>query len=202
MRITTKEQLGALFKAPSKIAVEKVLGGLDTHCRTLIAHSTFVVVSSADSQGRADVSPKGDPPGFVRVLDSQTLLIPERAGNNRLDTLYNVLENPHVGLLFLVPGLDITLRVSGRAEITRDPALLEPCALQGKTPVVGLLVRVEEAMLQCPKCILRSHLWDDTHNVDKAALPTMGQMIADQIKSVDPEAAKKRLDNGENYTLY
>lgn len=202
MEIKSVEQLESLFKKPSHLAVKKVLGSLDANCRQLIGLSPFVLISSSDSKARADISPKGDPPGFVKVLDEKTLLIPERPGNNRLDTFRNLLENPRVGLLFLVPGSTITLRVSGTAKIVTDPELLAQTAVKGKTPVAGLLVEVEEVHLQCPKCILRSELWNPDHFENAAQLPSLGQMLADQISGVDATKAEERIKEISRTQLY
>jgi hypothetical protein len=161
-----------------------------------------VVVSSTDAQGNADVSPKGDPAGFVRVLDERTLLIPERPGNNRLDTFYNLLENPHVGLFFLVPGKRETLRVSGRARITIDADLLAPSALHGKLPAAGLVVAVDEVMFQCAKCIVRSELWNPARHEAAGTLATLGQVLADQIGGMDPVKTDEMLEKAYREKLY
>ncbi|HEX7926046.1 MAG TPA: pyridoxamine 5'-phosphate oxidase family protein [bacterium] len=202
MDITTREQLQALFKAPSEGAVKKVQHTLEPHIRAFIAASPFVLVSSANAEGHADVSPKGDPAGFVRVLDDHTLLIPERPGNNRLDTFYNLLDNPHVGLFFLVPGKRETLRVSGRARITTDAALLEPSKLHGKLPVAALVVSVDEAMFQCAKCIVRSELWNPERQAGAKQLATLGQVLADQIGGFDPVKMDERLEKAYRENLY
>ena len=133
---------------------------LDEHCRAFIERAPFVLIASTDGTGRIDVSPKGDPAGFVRVLDDRTLAIPDRPGNKRADTLVNVLQYPHVGLIFLIPGTKTTLRVRGRARIVRDEPLLESMAVGGKSPQLALVVDVSEALFHCSKCIIRSKLWD------------------------------------------
>ena len=202
MEITTREQLEALFKPPSDVAEKKAKGRLDAHHRAFIALSPFVLVGSADGEGNADLSPKGDPPGFVRVLDDRTLLVPERPGNNRLDTFYNLLENPKVGLFFVVPGKGETLRVSGHARITTDPELLAPSAVKGNPPVAGLVVEIDQVMLQCAKCIVRSDLWNPERHPAAEALPTLGQMLADQIEGINPDEMDERLEEGYRSKLY
>ncbi len=200
--ITDGEELRSLYGAPSDLVQKKALSKLDKHCRNFIAHSPFLVLATAAAEGPADVSPKGDAPGFVRVLDDQTLLIPDRRGNNRLDGLRNVLENPHVAMIFLVPGVGETLRVNGRASITSDPALLEPLAVNGKTPATGLLVRVDEAFLHCAKAVIRSKLWDPAAQIERKSFPSIGQMIADQIEGVDAEETDAYAEEGYRERLY
>jgi PPOX class probable FMN-dependent enzyme len=144
---------------PSPRVLAKVVGSLDDLCRSFIARSPFVVVASSDSKGRVDVSPKGDPPGFVQVLDSNTIAIPERPGNRRADTFRNVLQNPRVGLIFIVPDRGETLRVSGTARVVRDSWLRERMAVDGRVPELALVVAVEEAFIHCTKCMVRSRMW-------------------------------------------
>jgi PPOX class probable FMN-dependent enzyme len=139
--------------------VDKTLGKLDRHCIDFIQRTPFVLISSADANGRMDISPKGDAPGFVSVLDEHTLLIPDRPGNQRFDTLCNLFQNPRVGLIFLIPGKRETLRVSGTAQVVRDPELLEGLAAQGKVPALAIAVQVEEAFMHCAKSVIRSKLW-------------------------------------------
>ena len=196
------ESLVSLYGEPSEVAVRKTLTRLDKHCRAFIAKSPFLVLGSAAAAGPADVSPKGDAPGFVQVLDDTTLLIPDRRGNNRLDGLRNVVENPHVALIFLVPGVGETLRVNGRAEITTDPALLTPLAVRGKAPATGLLVRVDEAFLHCAKAIMRSKLWDPETRIERKALPSLGRMIADQVEGFEAEATDAHVEESYRERLY
>lgn len=181
-------ELRALYGAPSEIAARKSLQRLDEHCRHFIERSPFLCLSSAAADGTADVSPRGDAPGFVRVLDDHTLLIPDRLGNNRIDSLSNVLQNPHVGLLFLIPGIDETLRVNGLARIVLRSELLDECAVNGKTPRTGLLVEVREAFLQCAKALRRSRLWSDDSRLPRDQFPTLGKILVDQIGLTTPVA--------------
>ena len=202
--IETVEALRASYGEPSERAVKKSLDRLDRHCRRFIELSPFVVLGSAGADGRLDCSPRGDPPGFVEVLDDRTILLPDRRGNNRADSLTNVLENPHVGMLFMIPGVNETLRLNGRATLTTDPARLVPLAVRGQVPRSGLLVEVEEVFLQCTKALVRSRLWADESRVDRrAALPSFGQMLADHIGLPDDgEAIDRRLREKLPETLY
>jgi PPOX class probable FMN-dependent enzyme len=177
--IGSEQELRALHAPPSAIVRRKCVDRLDKHCRDFIALSPFLVLGTANAKGEADVSPRGDPPGFVKVLDDKTLLIPDRPGNNLLDSLSNILANPEVGLLFLIPGFDETLRVNGRAEAVRDPALLAPLAVEGKPPKVAILVHVREAYLHCAKSFRRARLWDPAARVPRETLPTLGKMVMD-----------------------
>ena len=189
-RITTLAQLRERYDAPPPLIERKVLPALDAHCRRFIARSPLVMVATADADGACDVSPRGDPPGFVAVLDDHRLLLPDRKGNNRLDALRNVLVNPHVGLCFIVPGIDDTLRVNGRASITTDRALLEPLAVRGVVPKAGLLVEVVEAFLHCGRAFKRGRVWDPDGFAQRGELPTLAEMLRDQTR---PDAEEDRL---------
>lgn len=190
-RIESQEALRAYYGAPSERGAKKQMAQLDAHARAFIALSPFMVIASATANG-ADASPKGDPPGFVKVIDEHTLLIPDRPGNNRVDTMGNVVENPRVGLLFLVPGMCETLRVNGRARITTDPELLEPLSVKGKPPRSGMIIDVDEVYLHCGKAVIRANLWDPERHIDRKSFPSMGRMLADQIGGYDAAA----LDEG------
>jgi uncharacterized protein len=187
---------------PSERARLKVQGELDEHMRRFIALSPFVCVGSSSADG-ADVTPRGDQPGFVHVLDDHTLLIPDWPGNNRLDTLTNIEANPLVGLLFLIPGFSESLRVNGVAETSLDPALLERWTVNGRHPRSVLRVAVREAFLHCGKAILRSKLWEESAKVDRSALPTYGQMLKDQINVRDTaEQIQASVEDGYKTRLY
>jgi PPOX class probable FMN-dependent enzyme len=177
--LTTAAELRARYGAVHALAANKVLRRLDRHCRAFIALSPFLALGTSDADGRQDVSPRGDPPGFVKVLDDRTLLIPDRPGNNLLDSLSNIVANPEVGLLFVIPGFDETLRVNGRADVVRDAALLAPLAVDGKTPKVAIRVAVREAYLHCAKSFRRARLWDPAARVPRNALPSLGRMVMD-----------------------
>jgi PPOX class probable FMN-dependent enzyme len=187
-----------VYREPAERSVLKEHDNLDEHCRDFIARSPFVLLSTANAGGECDVSPKGGPPGFVGVLDERRLLIPDATGNRRLDSLQNVLENPRVGLLFLIPGLGETLRVNGRVELTRDPALLEGLATGGRPPKLALVVAVEQAYLHCAKCILRSQLWDSETWQDKGDLPSAAAILNDHIGLGDLAASHAAL--ADSYT--
>lgn len=189
--ITDEITLRALHLKPMSRATDKVLRHLDQHCRAIIALSPFCVIST-QGPGGADVSPRGDPPGFVRVLDERHLLVPDRVGNNRLDNMANILSNPAVGLLFLVPGMGETLRINGHARITNDKRLLEPSTMQGRAPAVGLVVEVREAFLHCAKALSRSDLWNAAKQIDRDILPTYGQMLTDHCEGLSSEESERQ----------
>lgn len=196
--VQTEVALRAILGAPAERAMRKEIVRLDMHCRTLIASSPLVLVASSDAAGRCDVSPKGDPPGFVHVLDDETLAVPDRPGNRRADTFVNVLQNPHVGLLFIIPGKLETLRVNGRAQIVRDQALRERMEMAGKLPPLALVVTVEQAFIHCRKCMLRSGLWEAGNWSDTATLPSHAQCLVahgrldDSVEAVEASMQASR----------
>jgi PPOX class probable FMN-dependent enzyme len=172
--------LRAHYAPPVERAVKKQLAALDVHCRRFIGLSPFLVISSAGAGGKLDASPRGGDAGFVKVPDAHTLLIPDSPGNNRLDTMSNILETGRVGLLFLIPGIDETLRVNGTAELSDDPQLLEVAREERRLPKLVIRIGVEEAYLHCAKALMRSRLWEPETQVERTVLPSMGQMIRDQ----------------------
>lgn len=179
--VTSVETLRAIVGGePSEVARRKELAALDVHARAFIARSPFLLLGTAGAAGRCDVSPKGDAPGFVRVLDDRHLAIPDRPGNKRLDGMRNILANPQVGIIFLVPGNDFTLRVNGRAVITRDPALLAALEAQGKVPLMAIGVEVEEVFLHCARSFRRGRLWDPASWPGADVLPSMPCILYDQ----------------------
>ncbi|MCZ7562759.1 MAG: pyridoxamine 5'-phosphate oxidase family protein [Burkholderiales bacterium] len=201
--VTSEAQLRAVTGEPAERAARKQIAFLDAHCRAFIARSPFVLVSSIDADGRMDVSPKGDPPGFVRVLDERTLAIPDRPGNRRADTFRNLLARDAVGLIFLVPGKRETLRVSGRAIVVRDRALRESMAIAGKLPELALVVAVEEAMFHCAKCMIRSNLWNPAAWPDLSGLPTLGEaLIAAGHLDATPAALDAQIERDYAAQLY
>ena len=176
--ITSQAQLRELMGEPvHPIVVAKTMAALDGHCRTFIDRSPFVLISSADRDGRMDISPKGDPAGFVRVLDDRTLAIPDRPGNQRFDTLRNLIDNPQVGLIFLIPGKRETLRISGTARIVTDLPLRETMAIKGKSPALVLVVDVEEAFFHCAKCMIRSAMWQPEQWPSLDGLPSLAEAM-------------------------
>jgi uncharacterized protein len=179
--VTSEALLRELYGQPGERAVAKERPVLNEDCRAFIAHSPFLVMGTAGADGRCDVSPKGDAPGFVVVLDDQHLAIPDRLGNNRLDGLRNVVDNPHVGLIFFIPGREDTLRVNGRARIVRDEALLERLAVAGKRPVTALVVEVEQCFMHCARAFKRAGLWEPERWPDASNVRSMQRMIWDLL---------------------
>jgi uncharacterized protein len=200
--ISNESEIDAAIGGPADPKVKaKVVNALDGICESFIARSPFIVVCSSDAEGRVDVSPKGDPAGFVQVLDARTIAIPERLGNRRADTFRNVLQNPKVGLIFIIPGKGETLRVSGSARVVRDAWLLERMAIAGRLPSLALVVTVEEAFLHCTKCMVRSGIWrQDTWN--PSGLASIGEamvahgrldMTIAEMESLAENDARERL---------
>ncbi len=201
--IDTPERLRALFGPVTPLAAIKSIPRLEEHSRRFISLSPFVVIASADARGHADCSPRGDPPGFVRVLDDSTIAIPDRPGNNRIDTLLNIVENPEVAVIFFIPGVDETLRVEGRARITTDPGLLEGMAVGGKVPVLAIVLSIREAHLHCAKALKRSRLWDPASRVDRGVLPSLARMLLDQTRAaMDIGTVEARIDQSYRERMY
>ena len=175
--ITSPGRLRELHNLPSYRASNKVIDHIDDICRRFIAACPFVMVASRGADGRLDLSPKGDPPGFVAVLDKKTLAIPDRLGNNRLDTFENLLAQPDIGLFFMIPGNGDTLRVSGKGHIVRDGALQNRLAVNGKAPNLVLVVSVDEAFMHCPKCMVRSRLWKLDQWPDRTNVPSLAEAV-------------------------
>ncbi len=191
--IETVEALRALYKAPSERALKKQLGHLDRHCRRFIELSPFLVLASGNGRS-LDASPRGGAPGFVRVVDDSTLWIPDSPGNNRLDSLSNILETGRVGLLFMVPGVDETLRVNGDARLFADPERTAVFATEKRTPRSVIEVRVREAYLHCAKALMRSGLWTGEYRQERSVLPSMGEMLKDQTgNKAAPESQQEML---------
>ncbi len=202
MAIANMSELRTAYREPNERAQQKVLGHLDEHSRNFIALSPFCILTSVGADGLMDTSPRGDPPGFVAVLDERTLLVPDRPGNNQVDSLQNVLTNPQVGLLFLVPGMNETLRVSGTVEIVTDEELLAPLSIKGKAPLSGLRVTVEEAFLHCGRSLIRSRLWEPDARIERSSFPTYGQVLADQIAGANAEEIDADEDEANRERLY
>ena len=186
----------------SPMAERKVLPRLDVHCRRFIELSPLLVLATASAEGGVDASPRGDPPGFVRVIDDRTLLIPDRPGNNRVDSFANLLSAPGVGLIFFVPGIDETLRVNGVASVITESEALAPSEVGGKRPRTGLRVQVEEAFFHCGKALKRARLWDPASRVDRSSFPTLGRIIADQVGGFTPADADARIETAYRDRLY
>ena len=175
--ISTEERLREIIGGPSALVAAKVADRLNDLTRQFVERSPFVCVATSRPDGGLDISPRGDPAGFVRILDDRRLLIPERPGNRLADTLTNLLADPRIGLLFLIPGVGDTFRVNGRAAIVDDPVLLAESAVEGRVPKLGVLVTVEEAFTHCPKALIRSDLWNPERHVDREELPTSGAIL-------------------------
>jgi len=202
--VTSEKELRDLMGTPSERAIKKESPFIDAPSREFIAHAPFLLLATSDATGRCDVSPKGDAPGFVRVLDERHLAIPDRPGNKRLDGLRNLLDNPHVGMIFLIPGREETLRVNGRAAIVRDDDVLESLSVKGKRPQVAIAVEVEECFLHCPKAFRRSQLWAPEAWPDRSVLPSMACVLYGKLQ---PEGKSledyvRESEEGIQRTLY
>jgi len=205
--IVDEADLRARFGAVHPLAAAKSHARLDRNDRAFIARSPFLVLGTSDGRGRQDVSPRGDPPGFVRVIDDVTLAIPDRPGNNRLDSLSNILANTAVALIFMVPGFDDTLRVNGRAVLTTAPGLLETMAVRGRVPTLAIRVHVEEIFLHCAKAFRRSRLWDAQSRQDRGELPSLAAMVLEAANGAPPEEpalreADERVESAYRDRLY
>jgi len=191
--ITNETELREVVGEPQQLVVDKISDRLNHLTRQFIERAPFVCVATACPDGGLDVSPRGDPAGFVRVLDERTLLMPDRPGNKLADTLTNLLEDPRIALLFLIPGVGDTFRVNGRAVIVDDEELLAPSTVEGKAPKLGILVTIEEAYTQCPKALLRSDLWNPEKHIDRGELPSSGEIMR---SIADPELDPEEYERG------
>ncbi|HEY1386381.1 MAG TPA: pyridoxamine 5'-phosphate oxidase family protein [Dongiaceae bacterium] len=201
-QIASAAELRRLFGHAEGLAAKKSLPALDRHARDYIARSPFLCIATSGHGGRADVSPRGDKPGFVQVLDDRAIAIPDRPGNRRLDTMENILVNPNVGLIFLIPGFEDTLRINGKATITADPAVLERAAVGRKQPKVAIRVAVEEAFFHCAKAFRRARLWQREAIVDRSVMPTLARIILEQTETAplrEEEVAACDVAIEENY---
>ncbi|MBO6903169.1 MAG: pyridoxamine 5'-phosphate oxidase family protein [Rhizobiaceae bacterium] len=201
--IRSKDELRAHYKAAHDRAVKKELPFLDAHARNFLAKSPFVLIGSQDGAGNADVTPKGDRPGFVAVLDDVTIAIPDRPGNNRLDTLENIVANPAVGLLFLIPGMNETLRINGEGRITADAGLRAQLAVDGREPATVLVVKVKAVYMHCAKAFMRSELWSSDSWPDRTAMPSLGAILRDQLALAQSvEELDRGLDESYRKTMW
>ena len=191
--IQTIEQLRGLYAPAKERAVKKQLSALDVHCQRFIGLSPFVVISSIGLDQMLDASPRGGAPGFVKSVDAHTLLIPDSPGNNRLDTLENIIHTGKVGLLFLIPGMDETLRVNGTACLSDDAADLALCTTEVRAPKLVIKVSVAQAYLHCAKAFMRSKLWDSQSHIERALMPSMGEMINEQAKMTTPSETQEEM---------
>jgi uncharacterized protein len=194
--IQDEDGLRSLFEPTHDLAVIKCRKTLSDHAKAFIGRSPFLCIGTQNADGRADVSPRGDPAGFVQVLDDKTLAIPDRPGNNRLDTLANVLGNPSIGLLFIIPGFEDTLRVNGRATLSTQPDLLNRMAVNGRCPKLAIVVHVDEIFFHCAKAFRRSHLWNPEHFQDRRQMPSLVQIILEETTGApEGEAERRKLDD-------
>ena len=193
--IRDEAELREIIGQPSDLIVAKVVDRLNDLTRQFIERSPFVCVATARPDGGLDVSPRGDPAGFVRILDERTLLLPDRPGNKLADTLTNILRDPRIGLLFLLPGIGDTFRVNGRAEIVEDPELLADSTVNGKPPKLGIRITIDEAYTQCSKALIRSDLWNSEHHIDRSELPSPGAILRSvSAIPVDPDTYNRERD--------
>lgn len=183
--ITSLEEYRALRGDGGQAMYDKSMNVIDQHIRDFLALTTFVTVASIDAEGHMDVSPKGDPPGFIKVLDDTTIAIPERAGNRRSDTFTNILQNPAVGMICLVPGMDETMRINGTASLTTDPDLMATMEVEGHVPALAMLVHVEEAFIHCGRSLKRARVWDPEARIDRSVYPTVGEVLFEHGKFGD-----------------
>ncbi|MFN4165242.1 MAG: pyridoxamine 5'-phosphate oxidase family protein [Ferrovibrio sp.] len=199
--LTSESDLRDCYDQPSELVQKKILSRLDKHARAFIALSPFAVLATCGPDG-SDASPRGDAPGFVQVVDDVTLLLPDRRGNNLIDSLRNVVASPDVGLLFLVPGINETLRVNGTAKVIADAEKLQSLTAQGKVPTSALEISVREVYFHCGKALIRSDLWNPQKHIARENFPTLGRIIADQVAGLDAEAADANLQESYRSRLY
>jgi PPOX class probable FMN-dependent enzyme len=202
--ISTESELTVLIGSPSELVQHKVISIIDEHCRDFIAKSPFIFISTSDSIGKCDVSPRGDSAGFVQVVDDKHIVIPDRPGNKRIDSLRNILSNPEIGLVFLIPGLGETLRINGRAFLTKNSELLKTMAVNGIVPLVGIVVAVEECFLHCAKAFRRSKLWESESWLNRNVLPSASNILSAHAKleGMTSEVIAVRLEEGYSKRLY
>lgn len=205
--ITDEPSLRGLFEATHALAILKCQDTIGEHAREFIRRSPFLCIGTQNLTGSADVSPRGDPAGFVKILDERTLAIPDRPGNNRLDTLTNIIANPSVGLLFVIPGFDDTLRVNGHAKLATDPELLKSMSINDRAPKLAIVVRVSEVFMHCAKAFRRSHLWSPDHFQDRSEMPSLIKIILDETTGAPSNRDEMRkmdddLEKDYQRTLY
>lgn len=200
MRIESEEALRQIYPPPHDLIRRKQLSRLDKHCRKFISLAPLICISTSGADGTCDVSPRGDGPGFVKVLDDTHLLIPDRRGNNRVDALRNVIANPHIGVLFIIPGIDDLLRVNGTAAVVADPEFLAQMSMDGRPPASAILVTLVEAFLHCGRAFKRAKIWNPSHFQPVDALPPLAQMLADQTAPDREE--QELLDGSAQAPLY
>ena len=202
--ITSEAELRTLYDAPKKLVVAAKADRIDDICRSFIALSPFICIGSSDAAGRQYVSPRGDLPGFVRVLDDRTLVIPDRPGNNKIETLSNVLVNPHIGILFVIPGHEETLRINGRARISRDPNLLQAVAVEGKPPKCVTVIAIDEVYPHCGKAFRRARLWDPASHRARTEVPSLAAIALNMagVRDLSVQEVDARVQKSYETDLY
>jgi len=193
MNIETIEQLRELYGYPSGRAKIKVLSQLEQHSKNFINKSPFVVISTVDKNNKLDASPRGGTAGFIKIINDETIIIPDAKGNNRLDSLSNIIATKQIGLLFMIPGVDETLRVNGAAHLSTDDAYLDMFVEERKRPTTCIVVDIEELFLHCAKAFMRSKLWDASAQIDRKELPTLGRMLNDQLNIDAPTESQEEM---------
>lgn len=201
--ITTEEELRAILGYPTEIVTRKTIDHIDENCRSFIENSPFINIASADVNGNLDVSPKGDPAGFVKILSEKLLAIPDRPGNKRADTFTNIIQNPNIGLIFLIPGIKETLRVNGKAKIVTDQKVLELLACDNKLPSFAIIVEVKEVFMHCAKCMIRSKLWTNNGEIPKGSVPSLAKTLVDHAKlTITVKEMDDMIKDDEKTNLY
>jgi PPOX class probable FMN-dependent enzyme len=202
--IESEEALRDILGTPSEAVIKKSQPFINKHIRTFIQRSPFLLIGTSNASGAHDVSPRGDKPGFVKLLDDRTIMIPDRPGNRRLDTMVNILNNPNVGLIFLIPGIDETVRINGQAAISRDESLLALTEVEGKRSQVVILVEVREVFFHCAKAFRRSQLWNPEARAARSEVPTLGQVLKEtnNLTDISAEEIDRDLEEGYKATMY
>ena len=201
--ITNEKDLREIMGHPTEIVTRKTINYIDEHCRQFIEKSPFITIATSDSDSNFDVSPKGDPAGFVKILNDKMLAIPDRPGNRKADTLRNIIQNPHIGLIFLIPGVKETLRVNGEAKIVTDQKVLDLLSCQDKLPLFAIIVDVKEAFMHCAKCIIRSNLWMNIDDNQKPNTPPLAKSLIDHGKlDITQEELDGMIKDDEKTNLY
>ncbi|MBX2894195.1 MAG: pyridoxamine 5'-phosphate oxidase family protein [Cyclobacteriaceae bacterium] len=201
--IRTEQELRELMGYPSEIVTRKTINYIDEHCRSFIENSPFITIATANQNGDLDVSPKGDPAGFVKILSDRMLAIPDRPGNKKADTLTNIIQNPKIGLIFLIPGIKETLRVNGDAKIVTDKNILDLLAFDGKPPALAIIVHVKEAFMHCAKCMIRSNLWRKTDEPAGRPVPSLAKALVDHGKlDITVQQLDDMIKDDEKTNLY
>ncbi|WP_416147487.1 pyridoxamine 5'-phosphate oxidase family protein [Salipaludibacillus sp. HK11] len=202
--VSSVKELRDILGYPGELVKRKTIDHIDDHCTDFISKSPFLLISSSDQNGFCDVSPRGDAPGFVHVIDEKHLLIPDRPGNRRVDSIENIITNPHIGILFLIPGLGETLRVNGKAYVVNDPNLLEVTEVKGKVPLLGIGIEVEECFIHCAKSLIRSDLWNTDSWLASEELPSPAKILTDHVKSskIREKEMEEMLEGSYKHELY